>query len=285
MYLFLLIFTIVPIYFVICLIIFVIFGSQCGTFATTLNRYIFIVISAISLISTAICILWDMIQNRHLICKCKLKEYFITNDPYQFRSAFISSPLLLVALFIWAIPFSYPSMIRIIFSEMGYVIGFWIISVHPLIITIYRIIRNKKPSDKIRIEAIFEIPELYDIFLEFAKNEWSIENVYCKKLILDYKKSGLEKRKEIIKKIKEQFLDLNSQFELNITEVLRENLLKKIELLGNLLTLNDSYDIFKELDDEIVLNLNDIYMRFQFSYSYQIYQKKFEILEKEKAKL
>lgn len=68
-------------------------------------------------------------------------------------------------------------MFRIIFSELAFLIAVWVTTGYPLLITIFRIFKTDNTKNIITLENIFKIPYFYDMLLEFANNEWSIEIV------------------------------------------------------------------------------------------------------------
>lgn len=272
----------IPFYYILSLFIYLIFGFVCGGLSSDINRYFYAAFLIIIGLFMVFLLLLDVIQNFSLLKQCKLKEYFITNDPYQYRTEFITVPLFPIVIFIWIFPVRYPSIIKMIFAELAYVIGMWIVCVHPLLLSIIFLFKKEKKDDRVTLETIFSNIELYNSFLEFSKYEWSMENVHFQKTLLTYKSSSPEKQKEMVEFIENNFLLSSSPFELNISDNTKENIRKKIFSNSKLVNYKYKNDFFDEVEKEVKNNLNDIFMRFKFSSYYKAYLLKLDMLDIEK---
>lgn len=270
-------FLVVSSYYLIIIIIFSSTGWKCGNIAPTINRVVFAVYLIGVLAIIFLLILADFIQNFKVIFKCKLKDFFIKSDPFFFRLNFLLSPFIMVVIFIWILPVSYPSIIKISLVELAFIIGTLLNTILPLLISMISqlfTVGNNQNKRKSEIENLFENEELYRIFLQFSQNEWSMENVICKKLIKKYNSTTIGRRK-IVMDIYHKFL-LGELFEINIKEDLKLFLIQKIKIFkGD----NFPNGFFNELEEDVMVNLSDIYARFRVTQEYHNYQSKIKILE------
>lgn len=72
----------------------------------------------------------------------------------------------------------------------------------------------------------------------------------------------------------------DSQFELNIKDSLKESLKNKIDIIENSIIEPLPDDLLDDIEYEIMINLKDIFFRFQLSNTFQDYLKNIEMLEK-----
>ena len=123
--------------------------------------------------------------------------------------------------------------------------------------------RPSKISNKTLSQQIFENESLTEIFQKFSEKEWSSENVYCRKSIMDYlKKDKKKERKQIAIQIKQKFLIPDtSPLEINAPSNILISAIKKIE--------DPLYEFDDHLFDDVLKcvseNISDTIARFNFS--------------------
>lgn len=147
-----------------------------------------------------------------------------------------------------------------------------------LLITIYFYIKsfifeNRKNSTPLL--TVFQSDELFDLFLQYAQSEWSVENVYFKISVDQYKKSSKEKRFQYAKEMIMEFFNSNSVFELNIPLIIKEKVLNCFTSTKNL-----PPDLFYDVEKEVEGNLNDTLSRFMLTYEYKAWVGKQNLLQK-----
>lgn len=129
-------------------------------------------------------LLYDMIANYKL--KCNLKKYFITNDVYSYRvevfwAWLISCGLVIYGLLLALRVIRFP-VIPIVYTPLIWLLTICL-SVFPLTLTIIWEVKKwfKAPSktkeDKDLIDKLLGEEPTRSLFIEFSKQEWSLENV------------------------------------------------------------------------------------------------------------
>eukprot|EP01080_Neovahlkampfia_damariscottae_P004732 gene4732-8315_t len=136
------------------------------------------------------------------------------------------------------------------------------------------LMKNQKDENLNEMKIIMKNEELLQIFCEFAKNEFSVENVECYLDILKYQKlEKFEDRKKLSKEMfKSYFNGFQSKFEVNIDGKNLKELTKKIK--------NEQYDdsLFDPIESKVLENLTDTYSRMILSFDYINFQQKRELL-------
>lgn len=254
------------IYYSLCLLFYGIFGFNCASIAYDISRYLYLVISLPLFFIIIILSIGDLIQNYRLIIQCKLREFYLVTDPFYFRLIFLISPLEIIIIIIWASPLNYTATFRNTLVELGFAIAIANNSFLPLVFTMISYHFKKKSHSSCIIEGFFRTDEIYLMFLNFSKNEWSMENVVCQKLIYEYKASKIG-RKKIINDINHKFLK-GEEFELNIREERKKLLIHEIDQIQN-----DNYpnELFNELEKDLQINLSDILVRYMVTEEYKGY--------------
>jgi hypothetical protein len=119
---------------------------------------------------------------------------------------------------------------------------------------------RKKPKGYL-IEKLLENSEFHDLFKEFAKSEWSTENLSCYDDLIDFEKSpSLEKLNPMIELY---FNGASSELEVNIPGALIAALKEKMnrgEISSNML---------EEIKNAVVGNLLDTQSRFIWTSGYK----------------
>lgn len=265
-------------YYIVISILYGLFKFQCGNLQLLINRGIVAIFAVSISFFVGVLQIWDFLANLNVICKCYLRKHFFINDHFFYRIEFFVTPLYIILIPIWlALPM--PGVINDLLTDILVFGEFWVGGFFILWITIIKFIYEKLFFKRLEnlspLNEIFYNERLYDLFLEFSKNEWSMENVYFKKYCLNYKRASKEEeRKKLSNEIKTLFLSYtDSIFELNVTKDLIEQTTKKLK--------EDKYtdDLFDDLDKENINNLNDIYYRFINSFEYKFYIEKLNAIE------
>jgi hypothetical protein len=203
----------------------------------------------------AFTILIDFILNLWNFIKCRWKQYFFDDDPYHYRLDMILCAPTVPIVLIWVfVPM--PLYIRSLLIEALVIIGFWIGIGQTLTITIFKYFyykfKQRNAEKMLSLDNIFSNEDLSILFLEFAKTEWSSENVYFRIDVEKYLKSPQSERNKICKKIKSQYLNFSkSPLEINATE----NQIKSAVTKMNDNQFDD--DLFDVLMNTVNLNLSD----------------------------
>jgi hypothetical protein len=208
---------------------------QCSDYAVSIAYTLSNVFTGLNFITFLLWFLFDILVNIGLIIKCRIKKIF-KQDAYSLKLEFYIFSFI---IFSWFVLIS----AIVIFSVDNYYIQSTIISlcyytfivlfaVFPLIKTIYMMIFSCISRVKFEnvIEKLYEDESLKEAFYEFAKGEWSTENVECYSKIRNYKKEKKNtKRKEIIELIlKDHLLDI-SPLEVNLSNVAKSNFKKQFK--------------------------------------------------------
>lgn len=161
-------------------------GFSCSTFYTTTlsnSRNIFLIcISALIVVICAVELLIDIVSNYKL--KCNLYKYFIVQDPYFYRieifTACIIGALMAIENILSNLRIVQSFEDSIIFGILGILLHSTL-TVFPLTLTIINWIRMKFKKEIHQTDELL-LKVLNDevgrnLFAEFAKKEWSIENI------------------------------------------------------------------------------------------------------------
>lgn len=221
----------------------------------------------------------DILSNWRLFLKCRLKFFFITNDPFFFRLETFS----IFGFLIWFLIYintgikGVPALIInglqyhfIYFNSGGSIV------LYTLIKYLYGLIfkKDEKPEKVGEIDRIFTDTELTRFFIRFAKNEWSIENPLLKIEILKYKEVNISQRRSITLGIMEKYLNPSAPMEVNINQARINTLKDKVK--------NEQFDqdLFDEIEATVNSNLLDTIHRFKDSKEYLEYVEKKENSQK-----
>jgi hypothetical protein len=156
------------------------------------------------------------------------------------------------------------------------VVCMWVCGGCSLFITILLYYRDKchprKSEEKNALETILSDKTLCDLFADFSKHEFSLENLYFKQAIIDYKNSPIDERTILVKSIRAKFLTPNSAFEVNLPSQVIEDISVATEKLVF------PNDLFFDCEHEVTRNLQDTFHRFQFSADYLAHRSKLQLL-------
>jgi hypothetical protein len=193
---------------------------KCADSAVTISYILSIVFIGLNFIIFLVCFSFDILMNIGLIMKCKIKQIF-QQDAYSLRLEFYVSSSIIFAWFLVIIFVSFIDnyYIQATLISLSYLAYIFLFAIFPLLKTIYWMIFSCVSKAKFEnvIENLFEDENLKESFYEFAKGEWSTENVECYFKIREYKKEKKNsKRKEIIEKITKDHLLDTSPLEVNL---------------------------------------------------------------------
>lgn len=245
---------------------FAIFKFGCGSFGSTLNSYFNAAYAITYAVVVGLLQLFDLLINIKLVMKCELKRFYIDKDPYSFRLEFLLTILLFVIGVIWV--FIPTTILKIITVDLGLLLILWNFSLLVLLITIYKWIKSKieKNPQLDEMGKLFQNQELKDLFVEYCKKEWSLENALFYQDSITYRNSTEKKRSDIAERMKRLYLSFEmSPLEINVPAEKIQETLKKLEenQLGD--------DLFKDLEGLVAMNMRDTSLRFIKSYEYQLY--------------
>lgn len=234
----------------------------------------------------------DVISNWRTLIRCKLYEFFITNDPFLFRLETFSILGFLIWFLIY-INLGIRGVPALIINGLHYHYIYLASGGSIVILTFIKFLfglcqkKEQKPQNSSEIDLIFSNNEVSNFFIKFAKNEWSIENPLLKIDIVKYKiMNNLQQRKSITSDIIDKYLNSSAPMEVNIDQTRIQNLKDKIQ--------KEEYNdhLFDEIEETVNLNLLDTYQRFKRSKEYVDYLEKkesnkklMELMEKKEIKI
>lgn len=229
----------------------------------------------------------DIILNFKKIFTCKLREYFLDDDPYYFRIEgvicfFIFTINTTLLIIVYAVNFDdldKTGGIDPIYHILVVLLPDFIISslfiFFPLTITIINFIKDKcTKKEEVTVddlEKMLSNPEIYQLILEFSQSEWSSENLFYYDSVTKFQKSP---QLEEANRIFETFLNPNAPCEINIARSIC------IEIKKNIDSAVIAQDLFEASMNTVRTNLNDTYSRFITTNKYNNWKKEHEIKEK-----
>jgi hypothetical protein len=254
--------------------------------------YLFIVFLAIIIFIQVAILFYDIVINfKKLLskyCFCRFVCLFWRDDPFYYRIEIyiyvlisfyliVSQVLIFILTTVLVLPDIVVALSKSIFT---YLLALNII-IFPLTITIFNIFRtcllriaNKNNKTEI-IDVLLGNEKTLDLFREFAKREWSVENVLIYTEIKEFENTKDFGKKQLIAiSIKETYLEKNSPMELNIDDYKLKNFTKMLE--------EGKVDgIFNDILKTVKINLADTYSRFRFSNEYLIFQRNQSLIKGE----
>lgn len=242
----------------------------------TINAYCAI---AIYIINASLIIL-DFLINWRKIIKCRLRDFYIKTDPFFYRISNLGLMLSIalfatIALILGNSNYLTLSIINTLLFHSNLCFNVYIFVIITIINNLTILCRKKKGVKEGFFDTVFADERIYQMLLDFTKNEWSIENTLIKKDILKYKSLLTEsERKELATLIIAKYLSgSDSILELNIPNEPKDALL--------IITKNGrfSLDLFQQVEEVVNQNLQDIWNRFRFSKEYKDYLIKQKALE------
>eukprot|EP01080_Neovahlkampfia_damariscottae_P005518 gene5518-9335_t len=158
-------------------------------------------------------------------------------------------------------------------------------SVFILLVTLFRYFKRRilnyihKPVEPKRdvFEGLMNDQNIYTMFFEFCKSEWSIENLLFYDDALKYSKIPVKEREKHAKRIIELYLNgTNSELEVNATRKECDDFKENVKE-GNLDPV-----ILQSLIRTVIVNLVDTFSRFVITTEYINYKKTVNFIEQQK---
>lgn len=209
-------------------------------------------------------------------------KFYIIQDPYLYRIQLAFTALMGgVLTFISAYVTMQPTVRQVLFTITFYAF-FGSMSVFPLFLTIIRQIKRRfekktVADDDKAIEYLLKDEVARELFYEYAKREWSTENVLIYNDIERFKQSfenektsqiGGKSQLEFAKEIYEKYLKgVSAVFEVNIDRIACNKVYQQLK--QNKVDVN----LFQEVEVVIRGNLLDTFSRFKNSSEYLSYLK------------
>jgi hypothetical protein len=206
--------------------------------------------------------LLDIFMNFKLFLKCKFRQYYIDDDVFFFRIETILCIIFVPPGIVWALV-PMPQLLQVFLVEILVLLFLTLIGgVLALGITMYRyFFPPKKNEFKNEIDEIFSNEKLYQLFYDYAKVEFSIENVLWRVDSTQYSKQKNEKKRlKLAQQMVIKYLSGdNSSMEINANAKVIKPIVQKVKN-GEV-----PMDLFASLDKIVSTNLSDTYGRFSVS--------------------
>lgn len=203
---------------------------------------------------------------------CFCRDFYFKEDPYLFRFEviffYLCAPFNVFIVTINSLFHLFQLeteilVLTIFFDLLPNFVLACIINLFPLSVTMVKSLckcmKKKEKVDNDSIVTLLSNPDLHDSFKDFAKSEWSVENVLLYDDIINFEKSmTLEDAKKIIS----NYLEKGAPLEVNITRKEADIVIKK---------MNDgelTSELFSDIKQTTLINLGDTYARYIFSDDY-----------------
>lgn len=275
-----------------CIALTFVFGFTVDQF-TCSRSYLWVGIYFITLVGfftilIIVCLIFDLIVN---ITKSKSCSFLWKEDVYYYRTELIVTLILASPLFVLSKvlnpdfivtyrKFSFFTLEKpnILFAAIVNSLGMWIIffslSALPLILTIVKelFLCYKPQSKKPKLLEALNDKDARELFYQFSKSEWSIENLSAwEDIELYIKEKDFQKRKERATQIYYLYLNGNeSRLELNIQSKICKEVFEHIQKAQ----FDDT--LFQKINEVIYDNMCDTFARFEMSRDYVLHKKKTE---------
>jgi hypothetical protein len=241
-------------------------------------------------------------QYKRLAClkvtRDQILDFFFKGDPFYFRIEQIIAFVVFILYFtfeminfnvlIWGTENGFYFYFGKYFSTIGrsaiaYVFALYQIII-PLIMSLISLIveyiksrkRPQVPLDE--LDKYLQNDELFDIFLVFAKEEWSQENVLAYRDIQKFKRAKSEKKPKQALSIYKIYLNgESSPLEINIDS-------KSCHSLSKLIHDEEckfEKDTFEQIEKTLKVNISDTWSRFVMTSKFSNFQKNQEIINME----
>jgi hypothetical protein len=217
---------------------------------------------------------------------CNIKGYFIHDDPFHFRIEFYLVFILILILFLLNIPsvswllIAFASGDHKLVNSRNWVSGFGFLGAeiavlfipwYGILVSFLRKIRFKKQTvARTDLEECLNDKDAYKMFKKFASSEWSIENIYFIEDLENLKKETTKKSFENnTNNILKTYIFEDSPLEINISRTNRKNLIVEMKKLKN----ENVEEIFRSVENEVYMNLQGSFERFQRTEKYNKWKK------------
>jgi hypothetical protein len=248
-------------------LIFAIHRFECSLKTYQDMRNFYYVVVLLFYLNLVAIFIFDVLFNIKLIFKCKIKQIFVDDDPFQNRLDMYTYLISFPFIVMWVVQLPIPFLLNSAILDFALLFGLWSSGLQALVITIvkkiyYTVKTSRRVIEDVSIQAAMQ-PEIIEVFTKFCEFEWSVENIMLKKDIVKFQrlKSAFE-RKKLCEIIKKRYLLSSSPFEVNCSSRILSEVIKKID--SNQMEDN----LFEELEKTVDINLSDTLSRFFFSSLY-----------------
>lgn len=238
---------------------------QClpGTEATTAFTVVSMSCVGLCLLTMAI----DFAFNYKLLMKCKLKQFYWDDDPYLFRIEYLCYVIVyfdhaVINYLLRMIPGGGLAVLWIVFLSSPLIM--FVMVVMPMISSFIRRTTEKMQFSPTDVKGALQNSLVLSAFEDYAKKEWSFENVSCWKSLIAFRESKtMEEMKKRAADIYRIYLAPDSKMQTNLRSKEIAPIAKRIEA-GDI-----DKEMFKEIETEVLVNLSDTFQRFQKTWKYQ----------------
>jgi hypothetical protein len=240
------------------------------------------IITAVSYIAFLLVIIYDILLTWRQCFTCQVKQLW-KQDGYWYRFEFYFLFMCVITPVYIATQIIEYSVRTRTWAFFGLLLGYQALivfqqAVFPLILTIIawlnqvcrkRTIAHGKFTDE--LSTILKNPIGHDLLLEFAKSEYSIENLLCFDDIERFKSIP---SLDFAVKIHQKYLKgSSSEFEINIP--IKEGL----AIQGVIEREEIDVDMFRDVQRYVIQNISDTFSRFSFSSSYKTYHQQVQFFD------
>ncbi|KAL9658012.1 hypothetical protein ABK040_012252 [Willaertia magna] len=225
------------------------------------------------------------------------KNFFIHNDTLLFRS---EACIFLFGLIFFIISFCIGfslltkedsqkgqlSEVILAFDLIRTILWIALFGGYSVCVLIYKRCKSKKDKTQIKdvkkdndeLSYILKQPEIFSLFKQYAKQEFSLENIYAF-VDLEYIKELRDNKNQLdtiwneLERFKIKYLESNATMELNVSFELK----KRVNLFMN--ERKDVNGLIEEIESALVINLGDTYSRFIETEEYLLIEKTSELKE------
>ena len=244
-------------------IILSVFKYSCSIELEDLLVYVHLIFCTIIAFCFVVLVITDWVINLKLIIRCRMKDYFINQDPHSFRLEQVSVLLLVISFILWALPI-FDIIAKDIIVEIAFFLTFLVSGGISLYLTIIKNAYYMKSKDKM---TFWDDPQLKKLFKAYCQYEWSIENFELKEQIDIYKKLSDDKARLENAKIISHMFFIGGPLEANLKK-------SDMDKVTHAIAKNDiRSDTFDEIYRVIISNLSDTASRFSQSKEYIKYMK------------
>jgi hypothetical protein len=287
------VFILIPsLWFLFCIIVYGIYSFQTSDGILYVLSTAYLIVSITIIILICLVAVFDFIMNIKSIFTCNkpikelkgsemcrkimMYDYFIEEDPFMFRLEFVFSLLPLFGFYIVFAPLNSYVLLDYVFQAIGNSILqqflIWYCTIWPLIVTTYWWIRSliSAKQEKEELNSILRDEFGREIFTNFAKQEWSVENISLWDDIQDY----LDEKNSTQRQLKATNIFFNylngtdSKLEVNLNTSLCQNLKESID---NDPELDDH--LFDSILQSVKVNLADTFSRLRLRNDYKSWKR------------
>lgn len=237
----------------------------------------------LNIILEIIMVIWDIVVSYKYSSRFNLRTFFIDDDPYYFRIEFILSVFVSIVYVIANVIIPIDGDIAREISSLVNLHLLWTFTliVFPMMISYYRWWRDRKrisvkeqTSSTSLLLEILENEISRDMLRQFCQNEWSVENMILYENIQYLKKLPDTEKLDYAQIIVENHLIPRAPLEVNLNHTIVQKITESLKKEG----IDEK--VWKELEDEVMINLADTASRLIKTHIFQQYKKSNVLQEK-----